>query len=168
MSSVDTQDGVVRVGTAADRAAIERLVNEAFAVERFMKRGGGDRLQADGREMDAFLARGSFLVLEEGGVLKACVYVEPRGERCYLGLLSVAPGEQGRGVGRKMASAAEAFARERGCSWMDLRVVSPRRKELVPIYSRLGYAESGMQEYPAELAREMVEPGHFINMTKPL
>ena len=122
----------IRLATAADREAIRQLVNQAFEIERFLKRGGGDRLQGDG-ELEYLFERGTFLVKEEGGAaeednsLAGCVYVEPRGDRAYLGLLSIAPARQGAGLGKQLNAAAEQFAREQGCRWMDLRVVSPRR-----------------------------------------
>jgi hypothetical protein len=65
-------------------------------------------------------------------------------------------------------AAAEDFARQQGCQWMDLRVVSPRAEQLLPIYRRLGYVETGTQEYPAELVEKMTIPGHFILMEKQL
>lgn len=163
-----TAHSAIRIATAADRQPIERLINEAFVVERFIKKGGGDRLAADGAELDGLLARGCFLVCEENREPAACVYLEPRGDSCYLGLLSVSPQHQGKGLGRRLSLAADAFARERGCHRMDLRVVSPRRGELVPFYRNLGYAENGTQEYPAELAAEMELPGHFILLAKQL
>jgi GNAT superfamily N-acetyltransferase len=163
-----TSHQLIRIATAADREPVQRLINEAFIVERFIKKGGGDRLDAGGAEMDGLLARGTFLICEENGAPAACVYLEPRGDRCYLGLLSVSPHHQGKGLGRKLTVAAEDFARECGCRSMDLRVVSPRRDELVPFYLRLGYTEQGTQDYPAELAAEMEVPGHFILMAKPV
>ena len=159
---------LVRAATAADRETLQRLVNEALVVERFIKKGGGDRLDAGGSELDSLLARGTFLVCEENHTPLACVYLEPRGDRCYLGLLSVSPDHQGKGLGRRLTLAAEAFARERGCHSMDLRVVSPRSEELAPFYRKLGYIETGTQDYPAELAAEMDVDGHFILMAKQL
>jgi predicted N-acetyltransferase YhbS len=158
----------IRIAAAADREALQRLINEAFVVERFIKRSGGDRLDAAGREIDELFARGTFLVCEENGELAACVYLERRGDHYYLGLLSVSPQRQGSGLGRKMALACEAFARDQGCRKIGLRVVSPRREELVPFYSKLGYSERGTQDYPPELTAEMAQPGHFILMAKEL
>jgi GNAT superfamily N-acetyltransferase len=195
----------IKIATAEDREAIRRLVNQAFEVERFLKKGGGDRLQEDG-EFEALWERGTFLVIEEDGVLVGCVYVEPRSEkifassqysgesqsvaflngkattsspvpcapeaktldRAYLGLLSIVPARQGTGLGKQLNAAAEQYAREQGCRWMDLRVVSPRAELLVPIYRRLGYAETGTQEYPPVLAEKITIPGHFILMEKAL
>jgi GNAT superfamily N-acetyltransferase len=157
----------VRIAIAADRDAIRRLVNEAFDVERFLKKGGGDRLQGDG-EFEALWERGTFLVKEEDGALVGCVYVELRGERAYLGLLSIARARQGVGLGKQLNTAAEQYAREQGCRWMDLRVVSPRADSLLPLYRRLGYEETGREEYPAVLVEKMTIPGYFIVMAKQL
>jgi len=147
--------------------AIRRLVNQAFEVERFLKKGGGDRLQDDG-ELESLWQRGTFLVKEEDGATVGCVYVEQRGDRAYLGLLSIAPARQGAGLGKQLNAAAENFAREQGCKWMDLRVVSPRADLLLPVYRRLGYVETGTEEYPAVLVEKMTIPGHFILMAKQL
>lgn len=168
MNELERRNGSIRLAAEADLEDVRRLVNEAFAVERFLKKGGGDRLpEADG-ELDELFARGCFLVMEEDRGLTACVYVAPEGERCYLGLLSIAKGRQGQGLGRTMNAAAEDYARSCGCRVMYLRVVSPRREQLVPLYLRLGYAETGRQEYPEALIEKMALPGYFILMSKPL
>src|ERR1700744_47060 len=122
----------IRVAKGADSEVIRGLVNQAFDVERFLKKGGGDRLQGDG-ELEGLWERGTFLLKEEDGVPVGCVYVEPRGDRAYLGLLSIAPERQGAGLGKQLNVAAENFARQQGCKWMDLRVVSPRAELLLPI-----------------------------------
>lgn len=167
MSTVEVGEGKIRVATEADRDEIRRLINKAFEVERFLKKGGGDRLQNDG-EYEQVWERGTFLVKEEDGALLGCVYVELRGERAYLGLLSIEPSRQGTGLARQLNTAAEEFARKQGARWMDLRVVSPREAQLVPIYSKLGYAVTGREEYPEWLAPRMTIAGYFILMEKKL
>jgi GNAT superfamily N-acetyltransferase len=162
-----TDREAIRVAKGADIDAIRGLVNQAFDVERFLKKGGGDRLQGDG-ELEGLWERGTFLLKEEDGVPVGCVYVEPRGDRAYLGLLSIAPERQGAGLGRELNLVAENFARQQGCKWMDLRVVSPRAEQLLPIYRRLGYVKTGTEEYPAVLVEKMTIPGHFILMEKQL
>lgn len=166
MSNVQVSE-TIRVATDADIEAIRRLVNQAFEVERFLKKGGGDRLQGDG-ELESLWQRGTFLLKEEDGAPVGCVYVEPRGERAYLGLLSIAPARQGAGLGKQLNAAAENFAREQGCKWMDLRVVSPRAEQLLPVYRRLGYVETGTEEYLPVLVEKMTIPGQFILMAKQL
>jgi N-acetylglutamate synthase-like GNAT family acetyltransferase len=158
----------LRVATAEDRESLQRLINQAFVVERPIKKGGGDRLDSNGHELDELLSRGTFLVLDKDGSLSGCVYLQPDGESCYLGLLSVSPERQGGGLARQLALASESFAKARGCRRIHLRVVSPRRDELVPLYLKLGYSEVGQQDYPPDLAAEMRAPGHFIRMAKEL
>jgi GNAT superfamily N-acetyltransferase len=167
MNTVQVGEGSIRIATVEDHEAIRRLVNQAFDVERFLKKGGGDRLQGDG-ELEALFERGTFLVKAEDGEPVGCVYVEPRGDRAYLGLLSIVPARQGAGLGKQLNAAAEQYAREQGCRWMDLRVVSPREEQLLPVYRKLGYVETGTQEYPAVLVEKMAIPGHFILMEKAL
>jgi GNAT superfamily N-acetyltransferase len=167
MSNLRVNEETIRLATAADREGIRQLVNDAFDVERFLKKGGGDRLQGDG-EFEELWERGTFLVKEEDGALAGCVYVEVREERAYLGLLSIAPARQGAGLGKRLNTAAEQYAREQGCRWMDLRVVSPRAEQLLPLYRKLGYMETGTEEYAAPLVAKMAVPGHFILMEKAL
>lgn len=82
-------------------------------------------------------------------------------------MLSVAPAAQGTGLGRTMIAAAEAFARERGCTWMDLEVASPRL-ELPPFYQKFGYEVSGTAEWPEEALDTLKSPAHFVVMSKTL
>lgn len=159
---------VTRLATLQDLGSIQTLINQAFRVERSVKKGGTDRLDADGLEIRRLFTSGVFLVVEETRSLLACVYLEPRGDRCYLGLLSVSPELQGQGLARRLQLASEEFARDRKCRWIDLNVISPRRDELVPFYEKLGYTEQGLKEYPAELAARMLQHGHFILMSKAL
>ena len=44
VDSKKTDRETIRVARGADIEAVRRLVNQAFDVERFLKRGGGDRL----------------------------------------------------------------------------------------------------------------------------
>ncbi len=147
--------------TAADVPSITALVNRAFAVENFFKTG--DRInEAQIREM---LLQGQFLRLMESGTLIACVYVELRGERVYIGVLSVDPAKQKLGIGARMMREAEDFGRRAGCKFADIRTVSVR-KELPVIYHKLGYRESGVES--AAIIKTATMPVHFVTMSKPL
>ena len=140
-----------------------QLINAAFVVERVAF--DGDRIDLEGVRL--LLSKGTFLIAESpaGGCdLFGCVYLEPRGDRCYLGLLSVSPHMQGQGIGRKLAFAAEDFARQAGCTAIDLRIISPRAADLLPLYARLGYVETGTQPFPSEVLTKI--PCHYIAMTK--
>ena len=144
-----------RAGTD-DAEFLVRVINLAFQVEKFFIAGDSIDLP----QVRDFLSKGEFLVAERG-----CVYIEPRGDRCYLGLLSVDPSSQGTGLGRQLLRAAEERARELGCAFMDLRVVN-LREELPPFYAHMGYAPSGTSEFPADV--QTLQPCHFIHMSRPL
>ncbi len=152
----------IRRGARDDVAALTRLINAAFTVEQVAF--DGDRLDAQG--VRGYMKTGTFLLAEDAAGLAGCVYIEARGERSYLGLLSVEPKRQGRGLGRKLMAEAENFVRNAGCRAMDLRVISARAEQLLPFYLRLGYRETGTRPFPADLASKV--PAHYILMSKPL
>lgn len=153
----------VRIAAPSDAEALTRLINAAFVVESMAF--DGDRVDLEG--VHALMGKGTFLVTEEADdkPLPGCVYLEPRGERCYLGLLSVAPSLQGKGLGRRLVAAAEVHALSLGCRVMDLRVISPRA-QLVPFYRHLHYLEAGTAPFPTEVPVKV--PCHYILMTKAL
>ena len=110
----------VRAAGREEAGEIVRVINAAFnrAASFFVD---GDRI--DFEQVQHYFEKGVFLVAEE---LAGCVYVELRGERAYIGLLSVDPARQKGGVGKALMDAAESYARGRGCRAMDLRIVNLR------------------------------------------
>ena len=111
------------------------------------------------------MENGQFLIAVENEALIGCVYLERRGERTYLGLLSVDPERQGAGIGSKLMNFAEEQCAKAGARFMDLRIVN-LRTENHAFYRRRGYFETGTEPFPAELTTKL--PCHFVNMSKPL
>jgi GNAT superfamily N-acetyltransferase len=140
-----------------------RLINSAFAVEKFIEGG-----RTDEAELLERMNKGEFLLgCDDSGELVASVYVESRSTRGYFGMLAVDPKRQGNGIGRKMVEVAEEYCRGKGCSAMDLTVLS-LRPELPPLYRKLGYVESGVEEFrPSRPLKPGVEC-HCIVMSKEL
>jgi GNAT superfamily N-acetyltransferase len=97
----------------------------------------------------------------------ASVYVEVRGARGYFGMLAVHPEHQKNGLGTKMVGVAEEYCRGKGCGAMDLVVLS-LRPELPPLYRKLGYAESGVEEFHPARAFIGTAECHCIVMSKEL
>jgi len=165
----------VRRAVESDAPALVAMINRAFEVERFFI--GGDRI--DLGEVRKRLGRGEFLIAHgvdptnaahgghgsHGSDNAGCVYLEPRGERCYLGLLSVNPDLQGTGLGRGLMQAAEQRARELRCDFMDILVVN-LREELPPFYRRLGYVDAGTSDFTPSV--QTLLPCHFLKMSKRL
>jgi ribosomal protein S18 acetylase RimI-like enzyme len=131
-----------RTATVADRPRLIELINAAFAIETFLE---GTR--TDEERLAAMMQKGEVLLAEDpSGRILASVYAELRGNRGYLGMLAVDPAHQRAGLGKHMLSAAEERFRAKGCEAVDISVLN-RRPELLPIYRRLGFVETGTEEF---------------------
>ncbi len=151
----------VRVAGMDDRTAMMPTINQAFAIEKFLE---GTR--TDLNRLAEMMENGEFLIAQNGsGKIVASVYVEIKGERGYLGMLAVDPAEQGQGLGRVMVDAVEEYCRKRGCFGVNLVVIS-LRSDLPPFYRRLGYVETGTEEFhPSRKLKAGIEC-HCIVMSK--
>jgi predicted N-acetyltransferase YhbS len=151
-----------RLAQTSDAEKITRVINVAFRLaENFFI--DADRITVS--EVEDLLRKGAFLLVDGGDALAGCVYVEPRGERAYLGLLSVNPKLQKSGVGSLLMSAGEEHCRQQGCYFMDILIVN-RREDLPAFYARRGYVETGTAPFPPDVITKL--PVHFIKMTKSL
>lgn len=151
----------IRLAVPSDAAKITTVINAAFSIAEaaFFE---GDRITL--AEVEQLFEKGAFLVAGDDA-LSGCVYVEPRGERAYLGLLSVDPALQRSGLGSRLMTAGEAYGRELGAHFMDILIVN-LRTELSPFYQQRGYFENGTTPFPTDVSTK--QPCHFINMSKPL
>ena len=150
----------------ADIPALVTLINDAYEIEAFFVRG--DR--TDTAEVIDLLVAGDFLLLddESGGPPLGCVYVAPRPDaRAYLGLLSVRPDGQKRGIGKVLVAAAEEHARRLGARYMELIVVD-LRPELPVWYGKLGYEAAGEVPVPENKTERFTKPIRFLRMEKEL
>lgn len=152
----------IRVARPEDATKITSVINSAFRIaEEFFI--DGNRITQN--EVEKLLGKGAFLLAETGDQLDGCVYVEMRGERSYLGLLSVDPDRQQGGFGSRLMNEAETYCREHGSRFMDIVIVS-LREELPAFYRKRGYVENGTTPFPPDVETKI--PCHFINMAKPL
>ena len=153
---------MMRIATPNDADALAQLINQAFAVEMFFKRG--DRTSPD--DVRSLMRDGEFFVHDrEDGSPAASVFVKHTNGRGYFGMLSVAPDMQGRGLARQIIAEVEDRLRRAGCDALDIYVVN-LRTELPPFYRKLGYVESGTTAFPHP--DEATQPCHIIVMTKDL
>lgn len=151
----------IRLAGDDDVDALARLINDAFLSERFFS--DEDRTSPAG--VRDYMRKGIFLVAETGSVIVGCVYLEPRGDRFYLGLLSVEPSRQKKGLGSLLMTIAEEHCRAAKAQGIDLRIVNVR-KELPSYYQRFGYTESGTAPFPPGAQAKI--PCHFVILSKAL
>jgi GNAT superfamily N-acetyltransferase len=138
---------------APDIPLLVRLVNGAYRGTDGMKGWTDESHLLEGARTDA----GGILELmndDHSVILKyidpeervaGCVYLQKRGDRLYLGLLSVLPELQGTGLGKELLGAADDHARENHCLHIYITVISARH-ELVAWYERHGYRRTGETE----------------------
>jgi ribosomal protein S18 acetylase RimI-like enzyme len=153
----------IRLAHEADIPALAEMINAAFAIEEFLE---GTR--TDSNRLAEQLQTGQILLLESAsGQLQACVYTELRGERGYMGMLAVAPCAQGTGLARRLVEAAEEHFRQQGLRELEISVLS-LRPELLPIYRRWGFEETGTEPFHFPRTVKNDASCHCIVMTKQL
>jgi GNAT superfamily N-acetyltransferase len=155
-----------RLAGQADVPALVRVINRAYAIERFFVEG--DRTNEAQVAERLAKPRAVFLVVDDGaapGELAGAVHVEVRGDRGYFAMLSVDPRRQGSGLGRLLVSASEEHCRAAGCTFLDIEVVN-LRAELPAFYAKFGFAACATAPFrsPERLSRH----AYLVMMTKPL
>jgi GNAT superfamily N-acetyltransferase len=141
----------ISVADGEDAPAICALLNRAYRGASSRKGWtteadliGGD-VRTDAAEVvDLTYREGSVFLVhrDETGVPDACVNLQDREGRVYLGMFAVEPARQAGGLGRAMLEAAEGWARGKGCRSVFMYVIS-LRTELIEWYTRCGYADTG-------------------------
>lgn len=132
-----------------DVTELTELVNSAYRGENSKQGWTTEADLLDGTRVDEkiiynLLTENNTTILKfiDGFEIQGCVElrVEPQG--LYLGMLSVRPGLQSKGIGKHLLRAAESHAREHGCPKIFMTVISVRQ-ELIDWYVRHGYQLTG-------------------------
>ncbi|QNK64741.1 GNAT family N-acetyltransferase [Pedobacter sp. PAMC26386] len=161
--------------TLTDVPELNMLVNSAYRGEE-SKKGwtteadllGGIRINEDA--LSEYFSNDAVSLLkytDEHGKILGSVYLEVKGSKLYLGMFSVSPVLQGKGIGKSLLEAAEVQARQLNCHTITMTVISSR-KELIEWYERRGYISTG-ETQPFEgddKFGEIKQPIEFIVMEK--
>jgi ribosomal protein S18 acetylase RimI-like enzyme len=136
--------------TLTDVPKLVVLINSAYRGES-SKKGwtteanliGGQRIDAEGlieqmTDPDAIILK----YTDDEGNITGCVYLQKRGEKMYLGMLTVSPELQAAGLGRKLLAAAEKYTRSINYHTITMTVITTRN-ELLEWYERRGYTKTG-------------------------
>lgn len=132
-----------------DALALAVLVNSAYRGDSSRQGWTTEADLLDGSRTDAaaieeIIRRPDHWIMKyiEAGQLLGCVELHRDGEKLYLGMLTVRPHLQGKGIGKNMLMGAEAEARKLKCRSIYMTVISIR-KELIDWYVRHGYLATG-------------------------
>ena len=80
--------------------------------------------------------------VNDNDIMEGCVFLHKKENRLYLGMFSVSPLAQGKGIGKKLLVAADEYAKKENCSSIYMTVITVRQ-ELITWYERNGYTKTG-------------------------
>ena len=136
--------------TLIDIPELNILVNSAYRGET-SKKGWTteanllDGLRIDEQTLHSYFDDPNIILLkntDETGQITGTVYLEARATKLYVGMFSVSPLLQGKGIGRDLLLAAETYAKQLNCRTLTMTVISSRH-ELISWYQRRGYKPTG-------------------------
>ena len=163
--------------TIHDIPELVTLINSAYRGEH-SKKGWTteanllDGVRTDPGSLEKMMAKKNAVILkynDENNVLQGCVYLEQKDSRIYLGMLTVSPLLQAKGIGKKLLVQAEKYAEDKKCSTVKMTVISVR-DELIKWYEKYGYRKTGeTKPFPTDPKFGIPkQPLEFIVMEKVL
>lgn len=129
---------MIRPARPDEADAVRDVVHEAY--RHYIARIG----KPPGPMLDDYaqrIADGQAWVLEDAGGIAGILVLEETADSLLLDNIAVAPGQQGKGVGRALLEFAEAEARRRGFTAIHL-YTHELMTENLSLYSRIGYVET--------------------------
>lgn len=168
----------ISIATLADVTIITTLLNSAYRGES-SKQGwtteahliAGD-VRTDESHLQVVMQQPESIVVKfsnEQQEITGCVNLQQRGNKIYLGLLSVSPQLQGFGIGKQLLKAAEEYAQHQQCMAIFMTVITAR-KELINWYQRCGYKDTGERKPFTEdgLSGKHLQTLKFMVLEKPI
>jgi N-acetylglutamate synthase-like GNAT family acetyltransferase len=168
----------ISTATVADIDELNMLVNSAYRGDSSRKGWTTEADLLDGIRTDSeglleTISRSDSQILKylnEEGKIIGCVHLEMKGNKLYLGMLTVSPTLQNGGIGKQLLAAAEQVALEKQCDSIYMTVLT-ERTELIDWYKRHGYSLTGeTQPFPMNNPRFGLPKKHleFVVMQKQL
>ena len=141
-----------RKATIQDSSQIADLVNSAYRGDS-SKKGwtteadllGGQRTDAQ-KIQEMIESPTAQIELAIDSTILGCVYLNTeKDQTLYLGMLTVNPELQTKGLGKLLLNRVEEIAQEKNCTTIRMTVISVR-KELISFYERRGFVLTGEKE----------------------
>jgi ribosomal protein S18 acetylase RimI-like enzyme len=132
-------DRSIRPAERGDAAVVRDLVRTAYS--KYVERIGKEPAPML-EDYDALIRAGEVWVWDEGGEVLGLLVMRPAEDHLYVGNVAVAPGHQGRGLGRELVAFAEERATAYGLSEVRL-YTNEKMHENLAVYAKLGFEETG-------------------------
>lgn len=144
------EKAIITPAVPADISSLNKLVNSAYRGESATKGWTHEahliegNVRTDESTLLELITKPGSVILKymDSGEILGSVHLENKGDKLYLGMLTVSPEAQAGGIGRKLLRAAEEHARKEGLDAITMTVISVR-KELIDWYERNGYHSTG-------------------------
>ncbi|MDR6844569.1 GNAT family N-acetyltransferase [Flavobacterium granuli] len=143
---------MITIATLEDVSTLEKLINSAYRGETSKKGWAteanlleGKRITLDELEEIIKNKENTILKYTENNQIIGSVLLSNKGNKLYLGMLSISPELQNRGLGKKLLQEAEVHALSLGLPKIVMTVITIREK-LIEWYKRHGYVDTGVRE----------------------
>jgi ribosomal protein S18 acetylase RimI-like enzyme len=167
----------IRRATPEDIPELVILINSAYRGDS-SKKGWTteadllDGIRTDAESLKQMINTTDAIILQsfnENNDLQGCVYLEKLQNKMYLGMLTVSPLEQAKGIGKLLLAEAEKYATDEKCNFIEMTVISLRR-ELIAWYQKHGYDKTGeTKPFPNDVRFGIPkQPLEFIVLEKKL
>jgi len=143
---------MVAVANENDIATLNVLINSAYRGDS-SKQGWTteadllDGIRTDEEAIKELINQEGSVILKftEGDHVYGCVHLKHEENKLYLGMLTVSPRLQNKGIGKILLAAAEEEALKRNCIAVFMSVISIRT-ELINCYEKHGYVNTGKKK----------------------
>lgn len=165
---------MISTATVEDITVLEKLINSAYRGET-SKLGWtteanllqDERITADELYKTINNKENTILKFTESSTIIGCVLLTDKGNKLYLGMLTVSPELQNSGIGKKLLQKAEEHALSLNLPKIVMTVISIR-EELIAWYNRHGFIDTGVREpFPLNGTDAVIsQPLEFIVLEK--
>ena len=131
-------DRSIRPAERGDAAVVRDLVRMAYS--KYVERIGKEPAPML-EDYDALIRAGEVWVWDEGGEVLGVLVMRPADDHLFVDNVAVAPGHQGKGLGRELLAFAEERAEREGLPEVRL-YTNEKMHENLAVYARLGFEET--------------------------